>query len=348
MSRLLIDQLVQPHLLELRPYATARHEFGGKAEVFLDANENPFPENAYNRYPDPLQISIRNKLAKIKNLRPEQVFTGQGSDEAIDLLCRLVGRPGKDEVVVCPPTYGVYAISAGIQNLRVKEIPLTAGFQPDVEAILRSATANSKLLFVCSPNNPTGNLIENGCLEALLNAFPGLVVVDEAYIDFAGPGASVAPLLACYPKLVVLQTLSKAWGQAGIRLGMAFAHPRIVELLQRIKAPYNLATPSQQLALKALNAAERFAEQTRQLVDERNRLAEALQKLPQVKGVFPSQANFLLVRFVNAESTYQKLLANGIIVRDRSRVPQLEACLRITVGTPQENNRLLATLQSES
>jgi len=348
MSRVLIDQLVQPHLLELQPYATARHEFGGQAEVFLDANENPFPENAYNRYPDPMQLSLRNKLAEIKNLRIEQVFTGQGSDEAIDLLCRLVGRPGKDEVIVCPPTYGVYAIAGGIQNLRVKEIPLIAGFQPDVEAILRSATATSKLLFVCSPNNPTGNQVEKGRLEALLNAFPGLVVVDEAYIDFAGPGASVAPLLARYPKLVVLQTLSKAWGQAGLRLGMAFAHPRIVELLQRIKAPYNLATPSQHLALEALHAAERFAEQTRLLVDERNRLAEALQNLPQVKHVYPSQANFLLVRFADAESTYQKLLSNGIIVRDRSRVPQLNGCLRITVGTPQENNRLLATLQSES
>lgn len=348
MSRLLIDQLVQPHLLELQPYATARHEFGGQAEVFLDANENPFPENAFNRYPDPLQVTLRNKLAELKNLRPEQVFTGQGSDEAIDLLCRLVGRPGKDEVLLCPPTYGVYAISAAIQNLRVKEITLIDGFQPNVEAILKTASASSKLLFLCSPNNPTGNLVENGRLEALLNAFPGLVVVDEAYIDFAGPEASVAPLLDRYPKLVVLQTLSKAWGQAGLRLGMAFAHPRIVELLQRIKAPYNLATPSQQLALDALNAADRFAEQTRQLLNERNRLAEVLQSLPQVEQVFPSQANFLLVRFADANGTYQKLLSNGIIVRDRSRVPQLEGCLRMTVGTPEENNRLLATLQSLS
>lgn len=348
MSRLLIDQLVQPHLLELQPYATARHEFGGQAEVFLDANENPFPENAFNRYPDPLQVTLRNKLAEIKNLKPEQVFTGQGSDEAIDLLCRLVGRPGKDEVLLCPPTYGVYAISAAIQNLRVKEITLIDGFQPNVEAILKTASASSKLLFLCSPNNPTGNLVENGRLEALLNAFPGLVVVDEAYIDFAGPEASVAPLLDRYPKLVVLQTLSKAWGQAGLRLGMAFAHPRIVELLQRIKAPYNLATPSQQLALDALNAADRFAEQTRQLLNERNRLAEVLQSLPQVEQVFPSQANFLLVRFADANGTYQKLLSNGIIVRNRSRVAQLEGCLRFTVGTPEENNRLLATLQSLS
>lgn len=348
MSRLLIDQLVQPHLLELQPYATARHEFGGQAEVFLDANENPFPENTYNRYPDPLQVTLRNKLAELKNLRPEQVFTGQGSDEAIDLLCRLVGRPGKDEVLLCPPTYGVYAISAAIQNLRVKEITLIDGFQPNVEAILKTASASSKLLFLCSPNNPTGNLVENGRLEALLNAFPGLVVVDEAYIDFAGPEASVAPLLDRYPKLVVLQTLSKAWGQAGLRLGMAFAHPRIVELLQRIKAPYNMATPSQQLALDALNAANRFAEQTLQLVNERNRLAEVLQSLPQVEQVFPSQANFLLVRFADANGTYQKLLSNGIIVRDRSRIPQLEGCLRMTVGTPEENKRLLATLQSLS
>lgn len=348
MSRLLIDQLVQPHLLELQPYATARHEFGGRAEVFLDANENPFPENAYNRYPDPIQVTLRNKLAEIKNLRPEQVFAGQGSDEAIDLLCRLVGRPGKDEVLVCQPTYGVYAIAAAIQHLRLKEIPLTVGFQPDVKAILKQSGPQSKLLFLCSPNNPTGNLIESDRLLALLDDFPGLVVVDEAYIDFAGPEASVLPLLARYPKLVVLQTLSKAWGQAGLRLGMAFAHPRIVELMQRIKAPYNLATPSQQLALDALNAANRFAEQTRQLVNERNRLAEVLQSLPRVEQVFPSEANFLLVRFQDAKSTYDKLLENGIIVRDRSRVAQLQNCLRITVGTPEENNRLLATLQSES
>lgn len=346
MSRLLIDRLVQPHLLDLQPYATARHEFGGRAEVFLDANENPFPENAYNRYPDPLQVTLRNKLAEIKNLRLEQVFTGQGSDEAIDLLCRLVGRPGKDEVLVCQPTYGVYAISAAIQHLRVKEIPLTAAFQPDVTAILKHSGPQSKLLFLCSPNNPTGNLIESDRLLALLNAFPGLVVVDEAYIDFAGPGASVLPLLAQYPKLVVLQTLSKAWGQAGLRLGMAFGHPRIVELMQRIKAPYNLATPSQQLALQALQSEDVFTEQTQLLVRERERLSKALNGLPEVLEVFPSAANFLLVRFEDAKSTYDKLLEKGIIVRDRSRVAQLENCLRITVGTPQENQRLLATLQS--
>lgn len=348
MSRLLIDQLVQPHLLELQPYATARHEFGGGAEVFLDANENPFPENAYNRYPDPLQVTLRNKLAEIKNLRLEQVFAGQGSDEAIDLLCRLVGRPGKDEVLVCQPTYGVYAIAAAIQHLRVKEIPLTAAFQPDVKAILKQSGPQSKLLFLCSPNNPTGNLIERDRLLALLDAFPGLVVVDEAYIDFAGTEASVLPLLARYPKLVVLQTLSKAWGQAGLRLGMAFAHPRIVELMQRIKAPYNLATPSQQLALQALQLEDVFIQQTQLILRERERLSKALNGLPEVLEVFPSAANFLLVRFEDAKCIYDKLLEKGVIVRDRSRVAQLENCLRITVGTPEENNRLLATLQSES
>lgn len=348
MSRLLIDPLVQPHLLDLQPYATARHEFGGAAEVFLDANENPFPENPYNRYPDPEQVSLRNKLAEVKNIRPEQLFTGQGSDEAIDLLCRLVGRPGKDEVLICPPTYGVYAIAAAIQHLRVKEIPLTTAFQPDVAAILKQAGPHSKLLFLCSPNNPTGNLMEKERLLAILDAFPGLVVVDEAYIDFAGAEASVLPLLAQYPKLVVLQTLSKAWGQAGLRLGMAFAHPRIIALLQRIKAPYNLATPSQQLAMTALHASEKYAAQTKSLVAERIRLTAAFQKLPQVLQVYPSAANFLLVRFEDAKGTYQKLLENKIIVRDRSSIAMLENCLRITIGTAEENNRLLALLQSNA
>jgi histidinol-phosphate aminotransferase len=337
-----IDALVQPHLLDLQPYATARHEYVGTAEVYLDANESPF-NTTLNRYPDPAQKDLRTEIALQKGLRLEQVFTGQGSDEAIDLLTRLCCRPGIDEVIVCPPTYGVYAIAARLQQAKVVEVPLTADFQLDVAGILAASNPNSKILWLCSPNNPTGNLMAEAAVLELLHAFPGLVVVDEAYIDFA-QNKSWSAALADFPRLVVLQTMSKGWGLAAVRLGMAFAHPRLIELLQRIKSPYNLSGPSQQTALERLQNATDTRNQIDLLVAERHQLATDLSELPSVLQVYPSQANFLLVRFQNARATYELLLQNGILVRDRSTVPGCEGCLRISLGTPTENKKLLQIL----
>ena len=336
-----IDALVQPHLLDLQPYATARHEYAGTAEVYLDANESPF-NTTLNRYPDPAQKDLRTEIALQKGLRLEQVFTGQGSDEAIDLLTRMCCRPGNDEVIVCPPTYGVYAIAARLQQAKVVEVPLTADFQLDVAGILAASNPNSKIIWLCSPNNPTGNLMAEAVLE-LLRAFPGLVVVDEAYIDFA-QSKSWSAVLADFPRLVVLQTLSKGWGLAAVRLGMAFAHPRLIELLQRIKSPYNLSGASQQTALERLQNATETRNQIDLLVAERQQLATDLSQLPRVLQVYPSQANFLLVRFQNARATYELLLQNGILVRDRSTVPGCGGCLRISIGTPAENQKLLQIL----
>ncbi len=337
-----IDALVQPHLLDLQPYATARHEFAGSAEVYLDANESPF-NTSLNRYPDPAQKELRSEIARQKGLQLEQVFTGQGSDEAIDLLTRLCCRPGEDEVIVCPPTYGVYAIAAQLQRAKVVEVPLTADFQLDVPSILAASSANSKILWLCSPNNPTGNLMNETAVLELLKAFPGLVVVDEAYIHFA-QSKSWTSELTDFPRLVVLQTLSKGWGLAAIRLGMAFAHPRLIELLQRIKSPYNLAGPTQQLALERLQNATETRNQINLIVAECQKLEKGLSQLPSVLQVYPSQANFLLVRFQNARATYELLLQNGILVRDRSTVPGCEGCLRISIGTPAENQKLLQIL----
>lgn len=337
-----IDALVQPHLLELQPYATARHAYSGPAEVYLDANELPF-HTGLNRYPDPMHKALRAELALQKGLQLEQVFTGQGSDEAIDLLTRLCCRPGVDEVVICVPTYGVYVLAAKLQQARVLEIPLMANFQPNVRAILAASTTNSKILWLCSPNNPTGNLLDKNAILQLLDGFPGLVVVDEAYIDFAQT-SSWTSVLNDFPRLVVLQTLSKAWGLAGLRLGMAFGHPRLIELLQRIKSPYNLASPTQEIALAHLKNPSQTQNNVLNLLSERKKLKEVLEGMPDVEHVFPSDANFLLVRFQNSRATYERLLQNGIIVRNRSSVNGCEGCLRISIGTPAENQKLLQIL----
>lgn len=336
-----LESLLRPNVLRLKPYSSARDEFEGTAEVYLDANENPFPAD-WNRYPDPHQKALKAKVAALKGVSPAQVFLGNGSDEAIDLLYRAFCRPGEDQAVVLPPTYGMYSVSAGINDVGLLEIPLDADFQPDLAQLLpQLGDPRQKLFFICSPNNPSANLVERERLLAILNAFAGIVVVDEAYIDFA-PGASCLSLLADHPNLVVLQTFSKAWGLAGVRLGMAFASPEIIAVLDKIKPPYNLSGPAQAIVSAALDRPDQTLNQVTVLLAERASLIARLSAHPQVLQVFPSDANFLLVRFRDAGPLFLALRAAGIIVRDRrGNVPD---ALRLTVGTPAENRTLLQAI----
>lgn len=342
-----IDSIVRPNIRSMAPYASARHEFTGQASVFLDANENPYGsplQQAFNRYPDTLQFALKREISKLKNVPAENVFVGNGSDEAIDLLLRLFCEPGKHEVLICPPTYGMYEVSAALNNVGVVRINLLAGYALDTPALLQPRP-NARLLFVCSPNNPTGNAYSWQVLEPLLQNFNGLVVVDEAYIDYSAQ-ASATQLIGAYSNLVVLQTFSKAWGLAGLRLGMAFADSRIIAYLNKVKPPYNISEPTQQLALQALQNTAWVQQHCQQTIRERALLSQQLQHLPIVKQVHPSDANFLLVQFEDAPAVYNYLVTKGIIVRDRSRVTGCNNCLRITIGTETENQTLLTALKN--
>jgi histidinol-phosphate aminotransferase len=339
----MIQNLVRPNIRRLTPYSSARSEFKGKAEVFLDANESPY-DTGYNRYPDPLQWKLKQAISTLKGIAPEHIFLGNGSDEAIDLLLRIFCEPGVDHIITLPPTYGMYRVSADISNVAVKEIPLRPGsFQPDVEAVLAAADAHSKLLFICSPNNPTGNSIRPELIRELAKGFPGVVVVDEAYIDFSAQESTIR-LLPEHPNLVVLQTFSKAWGMAGIRLGMAFASEEIIGYFNKVKPPYNINQLTQGAALKVLDRQEAQEAQVQQLLGQRTLLQQYLGGLPFVERIYPSDANFLLVKVEDPAGTYNYLVDRGIIVRDRSRVTLCEGCLRITVGTPEENEQLFRAL----
>lgn len=342
-----IEKLVRENIKKMTPYSSARHEFSGAATVFLDANENafgsPLPVN-YNRYPDPLQLPLKEKLSLIKGVPTPNIFLGNGSDEAIDLLFRIFCEPGKDNVILFPPTYGMYEVCAEINNVAVKKVPLTAGFQLDLEAVEGAVDTNTKLIFVCSPNNPTGNSINRADIEVLLNNFDGLVVIDEAYINYSRQKTFI-PELTEYPNLVILQTLSKAWGLAGLRLGMAFAGKPVIDYMNRVKYPYNINTATQQLALEAISNISSVNNWTKTTVTQKENLSEALTALSFTEKVFPSDANFILVKMTGAKNIYDYLTANGIIVRDRSRVILCDDCLRITIGTPDENNQLLEVLK---
>lgn len=338
-----IEKLVRPNILNLVPYSSARSEFKGHAGTFLDANENPF-DNGLNRYPDPLQEKLKAKISALKNIPAAQIFLGNGSDEAIDLLVRIFCTPGQDYIVTLPPTYGMYQVAADIAGVDVRQIPLTCDFQPDTEGILKVAGPKSKILFLCSPNNPSGNSFHPDILRRLTNAFPGIVVVDEAYIDFSeDPG--MLPVLTEFPNLVILQTLSKAWGLAAIRLGMAFAAEPVIQLLNKVKPPYNLNLLTQEKALQAIQDPGHKQLMVQILLKERQRLADALAGFPFVQHVFPSDANFLLVKVDAPDTLYDFLTRHGIIVRNRSSVPLCEGCLRISIGTPEENTNLLEALQ---
>jgi len=338
-----ITDLVRSNIKNLSAYSSARSEFKGQAEVFLDANENPF-DTGLNRYPDPLQWSVKERLSQLKAVPVENIFLGNGSDEVIDLLIRIFCEPREDEVILLPPTYGMYKVSADIADVGQREIALTEDFQPDVPAILAAASTRSKLLFLCSPNNPTGNSIAATKLHELCAAFPGIVVIDEAYIDFSAE-QSFTQYLAQYPNLVVMQTFSKAWGLAGIRLGMAFANKNIIELFNKVKPPYNINLLTQNAALEALRNASEQAEMVRIILAQRARLAAAFAQFDFIREVLPSDANFILVRVDSPNALYDYLVQQGIIVRNRSQVHLCTGGIRITVGTEAENNKLLAALR---
>ena len=339
-----LEKLVRPNIWKLQPYSSARHEFEGQAEVYLDANENPYG-SAYSRYPDPLQNELKSAISQHKSIVSEQIFLGNGSDEAIDLIIRIFCTPGKDEILILPPTYGMYKVCADISAVKVNECLLTPNFQLDVAGMKKAITPDTKVLFICSPNNPTGNLINPDSIFEILQFFNGIVVLDEAYVDFADKGSSWLAKLDQHPNLIILQTFSKAWGLAGIRLGLAFASKEIIELMNKVKPPYNINLLTQQTALRSL---QEFASQKEQEVDEiiseRARLAERLEGRPEVLRIYPSNANFLLIKFKHSDQIFKHLKDAGIVVRDRSRTPLCEGCLRITIGTPMENNLVIETL----
>ncbi|MCE4564295.1 histidinol-phosphate transaminase [Maribellus sp. CM-23] len=339
-----LNKLLRKNILNLKPYSSARDEYTGEAMVFLDANENPFNE-PYNRYPDPLQRVVKEKISKLKNIDSSNIFLGNGSDEPIDLLIRAFCEPGVDNIVSIDPTYGMYQVAAEISDVKLKKVSLTAEYELDAEAILAATDSNTKLIFLCSPNNPTANSLNKESILKVVKLFNGLVILDEAYIDFA-PGKTLLNELTDYPNLVILQTFSKAWGMAGIRLGMAFASVEIVSVLNKIKYPYNLNILTQQKALELLEQNEQVEAWVKLLIDEREKMAEKLKALPFVVKVFPSDANFLLVKMHDARGIYQYLVDEGIIVRDRSKVYLCDDSLRITIGSKEENKILRKTLKN--
>ncbi len=339
-----IEELVRPNILNLIPYASARGEFKGQASVFLDANENSLgspTELKYNRYPDPLQLKLKTELAKTLNVSTDQLFLGNGSDEAIDILFRVFCEPGKDSVVICPPTYGMYEVSANINDVRITKVSLTEKFQID-QSVLR--IPDSKLLFLCSPNNPTGNDMDREEMIRISKEFKGIVVIDEAYIHFSDQESMLSEL-SRLPNLVILRTFSKAIGMAGIRLGIAIASPVIIGFMNKVKPPYNVSDLTQEMGLKALSEGEWTEAAVKDILSGRKWLENELIKIPGVQKVYPSAANFLLVKFKDAKRVYQDLIKKGIVVRDRSKVQLCEDCLRITVGSREESAQLIENLK---
>ncbi len=338
-----LQNITRKNVLALHPYSSARDEFTGAASVFLDANENPF--NApYNRYPDPRQVALKNQLSKLKNISPAHIFLGNGSDEPIDLLFRAFCEPGTDNVVSISPTYGMYRVAADINNIPCREVMLDEDFDLDAPKVLASVDAQTKLIFLCSPNNPTGNALNQKQILEIISNFNGLVVLDEAYIDFC-PEKSLLTKLENYPNLVILQTLSKAWGLAGIRLGMAFASPEIIAILSKIKYPYNINLLTQEKALEMLQSDAQKEHWVNTILRQKELLIKELVKIPLIIKVFPSDANFVLVKTTAAKKIYDALVERQIIVRDRSKVALCGEALRITVGTAQENKMLIEALK---
>jgi histidinol-phosphate aminotransferase len=342
-----LNKLIRENIKSLKPYSSARSEFSGTARIFLDANENSFGSPLtkwYNRYPDPLQWELKKKIASIKNVSAENMMLGNGSDECIDLLIRAFCDPQKDNIIICPPTYGMYEVYAHINDVEVKEVPLLPGYQLNLDGIENAVDAHTKIIFLCSPNNPTGNSLDREDIEVVLNNFEGLVVIDEAYINYSRHRSFVAELKD-YPNLVVMQTFSKAWGLAALRLGINFASAGIIDVLNRIKPPYNINQATQELALKALDNLEDVNAMIKETVREREALVKELVQLPVVQKVYPSDANFVLAKMDNATEVYNYLKEKGIIVRNRSNVILCENSLRITVGTPEQDKQLLKALK---
>ena len=338
-----IKKIVRPNIEKLKPYSSAKDEYSGVANVLLDANENSLGSPLakwYNRYPDPYQKEVKEKLAVIKNIPASQIFLGNGSDEIIDLLFRTFCEPGKDNIIICPPTYPMYEVNANINNIGIKSAPLLPDFQLNVPHIEQLVDDNTKIIWICSPNNPTGNSLDRIDIETILNHFNGIVVVDEAYINFSKQKSFIQSLID-YPNLVVLQTLSKAWGLAGLRVGMCFASEAVVGYLNKVKAPYNISLVAQELVLKALDEVGQVNDMIQHLVGMRIALAEVIASMPYVEKVYPSDTNFLLVKIPNASKLYQYLCTQGIIVRDRSSLPNCADSIRITVGNEKENTLLV-------
>lgn len=345
-----LNKLVRENIKELTPYSSARDEFSGQAKIFLDANENSLGSPLikwYNRYPDPHQWELKKAICRTKGVAKEHIFLGNGSDECIDLLYRCFCEPKKDNVIVCPPTYGMYEVSGHINDIEVRKAPLLENFQLHINQIEHLIDENTKMIWICSPNNPTGNSMNRADIEAILNNFNGLVVIDEAYINFSRYKTFLQEL-PDYPNLVVLQTFSKAWGLAALRLGMAFASAEIIGLLNKIKPPYNINQATQELVLQALEEVEQVNEVIKELVSMRDALTKVLDQMPLVEKVYPSDANFLFVKIKNARKIYEYLLTKGIVVRDRSNVQLCDNCLRITIGVEHEITLLVNAIKDYS
>lgn len=338
-----LNELVRPNIYKLKPYSCARDEFQGEASAYLDANENPL--NApWNRYPDPLQKALKEKVAKLKGVRMEQLFFGNGSDEPIDLIVRIFCEPGKDNIVAIDPSYGMYQVCADVNNVEYRKVLLNEDFTLDAQQLLAATDTNTKVVFLCSPNNPTGNDLDAREIIKVVKSFQGIVVVDEAYIDFSSRESFLSSL-DLYPKLIVLQTFSKAWGMAAVRLGMAFASPDIIHFLNKVKYPYNINLLTQQFVSAEIEELDRKNDWVDLILQQRTDLIAALSKLPVVKHVFPTEANFVLVKVDDANAVYGFLVDEKIIVRNRNTVSLCLGCLRITVGLPEENELLIDALK---
>ena len=337
-----LKKIVRPNILELKPYSSARDEYSSSKGIFLDANENPY--GSLNRYPDPYQRAVKGKLARLKNIATENIFIGNGSDEVIDLAFRIFCTPGKDKALSFAPTYGMYKVSTGINAVDLEEIPLNEDFQIDTnELATYFSEENYKLLFICSPNNPTGNSMDLSSIEFILQNFKGIVFVDEAYIDFSEQKSCIE-LVQKYNNLIVSQTFSKAWGLAGARVGIAYANAEIITLYNKVKPPYNVSTLNQEAILNAMNNYETYQENLKAIKTQKSNMEQQLHEIDFIKKIYPSDANFLLLKLDNATEVYKKLMEQNIIVRNRSK--QIPNTLRITIGTPEENQKLIDTLKN--
>ncbi|MFZ4457125.1 MAG: histidinol-phosphate transaminase [Bacteroidales bacterium] len=338
-----LAKLVRPNILQLKPYSCARDEFKGEASVYLDANENPM--NApYNRYPDPMQWALKDKIAQMKSVRPEQIMLGNGSDEPIDLVVRIFCEPQVDNIVAIDPSYGMYQVCADVNNVEYRKVLLNADYSLDAQRVLNAVDANTKIIFLCSPNNPTGNLLNRAEMLKIVNGFEGIVVIDEAYVDFSSEASWLVDLDK-YPNIIVLQTFSKAWGLASVRCGMAFASEEIIAYFNKVKYPYNINILTQNFVSENLNLESRKNEWVEMLLTQRSLLSKELELLPFVEKIFPTDANFLLVKVPDANAVYHYLVDLGIIVRNRNTVSLCLGCLRITVGTAEENKTLIEALK---
>ena len=353
MKKMNFKALIRPHIINLSPYSSARDEFKGDAEIFLDANENPYGSPLYdrfaeslNRYPDPYSTRLRDKLSQIKQISSSEIFIGNGSDETIDLLIRLFCEPGKDNILITPPTYGMYQVSANINNVEIRKSNLSADFQLVHDDLFSRIDDNTKIIFLCSPNNPTGVSLDENSILKVIQKFKGIVVVDEAYIDFSKQNSFIEKLKD-FENLCIIQTFSKSWGLAGIRVGVLYANSELISLLNKIKPPYNVNTISQEIALRALSEMSFLDYSLKKTLSEKSKLISELKNLPCVLNIYESDANFILVKFNSSKDIYNKLVNSGIITRERSSQLNCDNCIRITIGSPSENQRLISVLNNE-